>query len=271
MKFNYFIQQISDNGLAIIEYSNKEFGSSIKNMYLPIHKSPEYIEKFIIRNTPRLEFQARQNRKNGGDLTWLPLEGSFETSLEDNWYETRISPRIKKELVKFPDFLVWIFKMQKGDYKFLNHVEATRNLELPKHLNPIDENKPIHPLYPIGIFVKGSFLLQRESKTRTVYAGSQETFEYIDVQNGDNVSIMALEDDSEYHCLTPRCEIPKFFQRKIMTLEPGTYTWDDKKWLYIAKGHIVFEGKDCKNRSLIKSTKGIFDVKSLSIVAEVWE
>lgn len=118
--------------------------------------------------------------------------------------------------------------MQAGERKNLKPLEVTRGLTT---------HGP-HTIYPISVFVSGSFYSIRPGREPWLSQAGSGGEVMVDCDHLNGHAIVALE-DGEYHCITPREDIPRFWQRKIIKLSPGqVMLTKPDTYYYIAKGKL---------------------------------
>ncbi len=135
---------------------------------------------------------------------------------------------MKKEVLKFEHFLVWVFKMNAGERKVLKSIETTRGLT---------DHGP-HTLNSISVFTKGSFHTIRDGLPPVLHKSGTGGARFLEAKSMMGHALVALEDGSEYHCITPRDKTPRFWDRlvypckqgQVISILPGRHayfvTWD---------------------------------------------
>jgi hypothetical protein len=269
MKFTYTILELKKDGWATVEYKSDDLGTAIHSFFLPIHRTPEQINNTILRSFPREVFLRRQIQLQTPTLPNIPTSGEFDLDLEDMHYDLAFNKtKIKRQLFRYPDFLVWVFQMNRGDVKTFAQEELTRNLDLPSDIVQHKNFNPVMPLFTIPIFTEGSFIIRRRGKEDWFALASQAfTYEYLDVHRAEDVAFIAREDSSEYHCLVPRSE-PCFWKRKVSLVDAGPFPTEPDKYYYLAKGRAEEFGPKTYRKA---SEQPIINFLEPSIIASVWK
>lgn len=137
---------------------------------------------------------------------------------------------MKKRALRFDRFLVFIFSFNKGERKNFSSQEITRGLT----------DRGPQTLSTIPVFTKGSFHAITpglEPRLALPGAGGAETVA------GDSTighGVVALEDDSEYHCIVPREHTPKFWNRNLLVVEGGdSFYLLPGEYAYVASGKLA--------------------------------
>ena len=134
---------------------------------------------------------------------------------------------MKKRVLKFERFLVWCFEMDAGERKPVRAIEANRNLG-GNLLNAI--------AFPI----RGRFNVVQSGHPAIEVKPGGGAWPYVETLDG--LAVEALEDDSEYHCITPRDKEPKHWHRTVTLLRPGEkLTLAPGAFLYLPKQETVVE------------------------------
>jgi len=132
---------------------------------------------------------------------------------------------MKRHVLKFDQFLVWIFRMQMGERKKLKPIEIHRGLDThgPTTLNVIP------------VFTQGKFEFLPNGY---VYEAGMGGFRWIEGES-QNCSLVALEDNSEYHCITPRDREARFWNRQVLCVDTGNFFHlSPKEYCYVAAGKL---------------------------------
>lgn len=137
---------------------------------------------------------------------------------------------MKRRVLRFEKFLVFVFNMDEGDKKHLGHSEYSRGLK--KHGS--------NTLNAITAFTKGAFTLIRPGRDPFPLSPGDGGFTFIESDTDVGHTLVATKDDSEYHCITPRDHTPKFWDRRVVTLKTGEgFQSSPGEYVYIAKGSVA--------------------------------
>jgi hypothetical protein len=169
---------------------------------------------------------------------------------------------MKRKVIKFDKFMVWVFTANKGETKKFQVDEINRGL---------NDHGP-NTLYTISVYTKGSFKLHRPGESDIIYKPGDGGARYAITSNFGQLVLESLEDNSEYHCIVPLGDA-KFWNRSVKLIEPGIGLIDGgpEKYLYIANGELERNGCQYLDRSLVEiKTDAAFDVKKPTIVATLW-
>lgn len=147
---------------------------------------------------------------------------------------------MKRRRLKFKDFHVFIFNMDRGERKALKPEEVNRGLT---DFGP-------HTLYPISVFTKGHFVSIRPGREPWHSGAGDGGQYYVDCDSLVGHALVATEDDSEYHCIVPIGE-PKFWDRSVYSFSRGAWTvLYPGQYCYVASGKLEgFEEKMIHNTS----------------------
>lgn len=160
---------------------------------------------------------------------------------------------MKKSLIKTEEFLIWRFRMDRGDVKRFNHEEVTRGLT---DRGPFTVNQ-------VNVFTRGSFLCTGDG-TRLVIREGEGGFESVPgAVSLRGLQFESLEDGSEYYCINPRGE-PKYWNREVHLLEKN-------KFALVPGGHYLF---DSGKPALVRGSWAeltIYYAERDTIVARMWK
>lgn len=172
---------------------------------------------------------------------------------------------MKRRVIRFDQFLVWVFQMNKGDIKRFTAEEITRGLTThgDKTMNSI------------SVFTKGRFVTHRDGMPPLYSVPGSGGDRFVVANSLEGFALEALEDDSEYHCILPRDHEPRFWQRKVEKFEPGVYpitkAMIPNRFVYVAAGEVIInhtkvvEGKIARVKTLCDMT-----VLDDAIIASMW-
>lgn len=182
---------------------------------------------------------------------------------------------MKRKIIKFERFLVWVFHFElAGEKKVLRVEEITRNLDLPESLKRELAGKDltkIRALNSISIFPKGDFIEMDKGKSFPISEGSGG-WRYKISERFEGSEIIALQPNSEYHCILPRDPTATFWERRVTKFE-GCINSTGPGYVYVARGSIHVDEVDVKAEELVKITgeKRIWCTSlEPAVVAEMW-
>jgi hypothetical protein len=137
---------------------------------------------------------------------------------------------MKRRVLRFERFLVWCFTMDRGERKPVKAIEANRGLGG-------------NLLNAIAFPVRGSFWVKCYGHPSILQRAGQGGWNTVGSLEG--LTIESVEDGSEYHCITPRDQTAKFWQRSVVVLHAGEryVPWNDS-FVYVASGKL--KGVDSK-------------------------
>jgi len=147
--------------------------------------------------------------------------------------------------------------MNRGDRKNLRPIEVTRGLTT---------HGP-HTIYPISVFIRGSFHSIRPGREPWLSPAGSGGQYMVDCDHLEGHAIVALEDDSEYHCITPREDAPRFWNRSVIRMPKGMTIWlGPPTFCYMAAGKAM--GFD---KAMIPITKTMtITAQEDSVAAIMW-
>lgn len=167
---------------------------------------------------------------------------------------------MKRRVLKFDQFLVWIFTMNMGERKTFNPLEVNRGLTT---------HGP-NTIYTIPVFTRGSFTIIRPGTTPLFCKEGEGGFEVAHAEHLEGQAIVAMENDCEYHCITPREDIPRYWNRLVFPLEAGKAVAGlPGAFYYLAKGKFI--GIDAKLINIPKDKPmSMLRAEQDSILAALW-
>jgi hypothetical protein len=155
-------------------------------------------------------------------------------------------------------FLAFSFTMNRGERKLLKPEEVNRGLT----------NHGPHTLHPISVFTRGYFLSIRPGREpwHSRAGDGGEYFVNCDTLAGHH--LVAMEDDSEYHCIVPR--EAKFWERSVYWLQSGvSIGLFPGSFCYVASGQV--EGHLGERMIYNETDDQIIQIKSdNAIIAVMW-
>jgi hypothetical protein len=129
-------------------------------------------------------------------------------------------------------FDVWRFVCPERHVQRFHHDEIVGELSCPRS----GEHQEFHriparnALLTIPVFVKGTFRIDRKGQ-RPILASALDgtTFDYIDVEHGDDVSFTAMHEGATFDCICPK-DKTAYYRRRVLR-EPGNRL-DRECWVY---------------------------------------
>jgi hypothetical protein len=132
---------------------------------------------------------------------------------------------VRRRVIKHDRFLIWIFTASYyGEGKRIKPIECNRGLTDygPTTLNTI------------SVFTKGSWATVRNGGMPHVNKAGTGGSRFLDAPDLDFHVLVALEEGAEYHCITPRDHVARFWERKVQVLKPDQTFWVENEWIYNA-------------------------------------
>jgi hypothetical protein len=164
---------------------------------------------------------------------------------------------VKKRILRFDSFLVWTFNMNKGDLKTTSWGELNGGLEPTTDMVKQATHKgvaveDVQPLLCCTLFVRGSFLLHKSNKPPVLLHAGEAGYGFTNSEKSAPVTIEAMEDDCEYHCMVPRSKEPIFWQRKGFDAaqELLELPLRENQFIYLAKGQASCGSSVISDRSM---------------------
>jgi len=131
--------------------------------------------------------------------------------------------------------------MNKGDTKTFNAAEVNKG-----NFTEYGETT----LSTIPIYVKGSFVTFLPDQKPWYSKAGEGAYRWLqtDKDKVSSVRLVALEDNSEFHCMFPR--VPAYYHRKINKLSRGeTFKVTEEQFVYLASGEISVPNEMCVPRA----------------------
>ncbi|WP_316205736.1 hypothetical protein [Bradyrhizobium sp. SZCCHNS1012] len=158
--------------------------------------------------------------------------------------------------IRFDNFTITIFTAHAGEERICPPSELTRGLtaaDAPAIAHLLDGKEDARPLHTIPVYTKGGFeALGGDHAPDPRPAGSGGT-QF--VRGIDNYRLRATSEGSEYHCITPKSEVPVFWQRAFVSGAVGdTFELLPDQILYIAEGSIELDGKTFVGPAMLEIT-----------------
>jgi hypothetical protein len=175
---------------------------------------------------------------------------------------------MKRKILKFDQFLVWIFQMDKGEVKNFTAQEITRGLKTYGDMT----------MNPISVFVKGSFVTHRDGMEPLFSHPGDGGARYVVANSLNGFALEALEDGSEYHCITPRDHVPQFWNRHVWKLDykfaavPYYIAMVPERYIYVASGEVTINETKVQARQMAR-IKNLCDMAIWDdvIAVEIWK
>ncbi len=168
---------------------------------------------------------------------------------------------MQRQLVKYDEFLVWIIKMDRGERKRFLSAEVNRGLR---------DHGPT-TLWTIPVYVRGSFQTVRHGGPPIEREPGDGGANCLWAESFLGAATVAMEDNSEYHCITPRETTPSFWERTVFKVKAGSsFCITSDSWVYTAAGSLARNGKGIGTMAKIRAPEWI-KAETDSIVALVWK
>ncbi len=159
--------------------------------------------------------------------------------------------------IRFEKFTITVFTAYAGEERVCPPSELTRGLtasDAPAIAHLLEGKDDARPLHTIPVYTKGGFeALGGDHAPDPRPAGSGAT-QF--VRGIDNYRLRATADGSEYHCITPKSDVPVFWQRAFVSGQAGdTFEVAPNSFLYVAEGSIELAGKRFAGPTMLEITK----------------
>ena len=157
--------------------------------------------------------------------------------------------------LRFEKFAVTIFTAHAGEERVILPSELTRGMtDAPAISHLLAQYDDARPLHTIPVFTKGGFEALSGDHPPSPRPAGTGAVQF--VRGVDNYRMRATEEGSEYHCITPRGEVPQYWQRSFVSGKAGdTFEVLPNEYLYIAEGSIELVGKTFTGPTMLEITK----------------
>lgn len=146
--------------------------------------------------------------------------------------------------------------MNKGDLKTTSWGELNGGLEPSSDMVKQATNKgvaveDVQPLLCCTLFVRGSFLLHKANKPPVSLKAGEAGYGFTNSEKSASVTIEAMEEDCEYHCMVPRSKEPIFWQRQgFHGTQELNLPMRENQFVYLAKGQATCGSSVIADRSM---------------------
>lgn len=162
---------------------------------------------------------------------------------------------MQRQRIRFEKFTITIFTAHAGEERICPPSELTRGMtEAAPIAHLLAKYDDARPLHTIPVYTKGGFeALGGDHPPDPRPAGSGAT-QF--VRGIDNYRLRATEEGSEYHCITPKSEVPVFWQRSFVSGKTGdTFEVKANDYIYIAEGSIEMAGRTFVGPTMLEISK----------------
>lgn len=169
---------------------------------------------------------------------------------------------MRRRVIKYEQFLVWVFFMDKGDVKTFSGNEITRNLDTFGDMT----------INSITVFIKGRFVTHLDGQPPRYSTPGMGGERFVVANSFKGFRLEALEDGCEYHCILPRDHKPRFWNRKVEIVNANwRHDIPANRYVYVASGHLKYANTHMTQYSLFH-TKLDISAATLqeSIIATMW-
>jgi hypothetical protein len=175
-----------------------------------------------------------------------------------------------KHTIKYERFVISIFTAHAGEERIFTPVELSRGLTTAAPIaHFLAEHEDARPLHSFSIFTRGSWAILRGDLPPLLMpagSGGNEVARF-----PDNYRSRALEDDCEYHCVTPRGQ-PVYWQRRLISHTAGS-SLDvfPGEFVYVASGTVALRGHTFIGPAMIEvANPGALEIIESTIGVKMW-